>query len=200
MKKINYLLIASFCILLSFSVYAADPGKTIAVAGTLATIGLGNPFKADAFGAEWGFNDEAYLVRATWQWNREEVLWRWGKWTLRSYIELDIGQWKSLTSDTQPVITEVGVTPVFRYSRYFETLKTYFYLDFASGPHWLSQVVMNERRFSTPLQFGDMFGVGIKCQWLNLGYRFQHISNGDIKLPNNGINFHLFQTNVVYEF
>jgi hypothetical protein len=45
----------------------------------------------------------------------------------------------------------------------------------------------------TAFQFADMAGVGMQFgshQQYQAGYRFQHISNGGIKEPNPGINFH----------
>jgi hypothetical protein len=45
----------------------------------------------------------------------------------------------------------------------------------------------------TAFQFANMAGVGVQFggrQQYQAGYRFQHVSNGGIKEPNPGINFH----------
>ena len=76
------------------------------------------------------------------------------------------------------------------------------YVEAAVGIHLLSATsVSNLRRFSTAFQFGDHIGFGIRFgqkQAFDLGYRFQHISNADIKKPNQGIEFH--QVRLQYNF
>jgi len=46
------------------------------------------------------------------------------------------------------------------------------------------------------LGFG--LGFGEKGQY-ELSYRYQHISNGDIKTPNNGMNLHLLRLGYSFE-
>jgi len=52
---------------------------------------------------------------------------------------------------------------------------------------WLPGLVGSAFQFGEHLGFGYRFGV---TGAYDLGYRFQHISNGNIKDPNDGINFH----------
>jgi hypothetical protein len=50
-------------------------------------------------------------------------------------------------------------------------------------------------------QFGDHLGAGLVFGGhgqFDLGYRFLHLSNADIKRPNNGINFQ--QVRFAYHF
>ncbi|HEX5364976.1 MAG TPA: acyloxyacyl hydrolase [Gallionella sp.] len=45
--------------------------------------------------------------------------------------------------------------------------------------------------YGSALQFGDHLGAGVRLgehQQFDLALRFQHLSNGDIKQPNHGIN------------
>jgi hypothetical protein len=65
----------------------------------------------------------------------------------------------------------------------------------------LSETSLGERRFSTAFQFGDHLAIGYrfggKGQY-DLSWRFQHLSNGGIKQPNDGIDF--FQARFQYHF
>ena len=70
---------------------------------------------------------------------------------------------------------------------------TGWYAEAGIGAHLLSETQINDhRRFSTAFQFGDHVGVGLRFGQrgeYDLGYRFQHLSNADIKKANDGINF-----------
>lgn len=67
------------------------------------------------------------------------------------------------------------------------------YAEGAIGVHFISDTHVNAGRdMGSAFQFGDHLGVGLmfgnKGQF-DLGYRFQHLSNADIKSPNDGTNF-----------
>jgi len=67
------------------------------------------------------------------------------------------------------------------------------YLDVGLGVHFISETRINAtKQFSTVFQFGEFFGVGVrfgKHAQYDLGFRAQHVSNGDIGEPNNGLTF-----------
>ena len=60
------------------------------------------------------------------------------------------------------------------------------------GVNLLSHTRIQDRRLSTAFQFGEYIGVGVvwgdKRQF-DIGARYQHISNADIKQPNDGLSF-----------
>jgi len=59
------------------------------------------------------------------------------------------------------------------------------------GPAWLSEPHIGDRYKSTQFQFSDHLGlnlVGPADQW-RLGLHWRHISNLDIRTPNNGVDF-----------
>jgi hypothetical protein len=65
----------------------------------------------------------------------------------------------------------------------------------------LSHTQIGDKRLSTAFQFGDHLGFGYRFgarSAFDLGYRYQHLSNGSIKRPNPGINFH--QVRLQYHF
>jgi hypothetical protein len=75
------------------------------------------------------------------------------------------------------------------------------YIEAGIGLHLLSHTSLADRNFSTSFQFGDHIGAGFRFDIgaeFDLGYRYQHLSNGGIKHPNHGINFH--QIRLQYHF
>jgi hypothetical protein len=59
------------------------------------------------------------------------------------------------------------------------------------GPTLVSETDIGTRQKSTNFQFTDEMGVGISDlnQRARLAFTYRHVSNADIKLPNNGVNF-----------
>jgi lipid A 3-O-deacylase len=123
------------------------------------------------------------------QWDR-----KWftdGDWYLTGYWEASVGRWDSSSAGGN-AIWDIGLTPVFRLqSKASSGFRPY--AEAAIGAHFISHTHVNARRdMGSAFQFGDHLGVGLvfgdKGQ-LDLGYRFQHLSNADLKSPNDGIDF-----------
>jgi lipid A 3-O-deacylase len=95
---------------------------------------------------------------------------------------------------------EIGVTPVFRYQG--RAKNAHPYVEAAVGAHLLSRThIDNARDFGSSFQFGDHIGLGAvfgEGDRYDLGYRFQHLSNGSLQEPNDGIIFH--QLRFAYRF
>nr|MDA3806331.1 acyloxyacyl hydrolase [Thiomicrorhabdus sp.] len=82
----------------------------------------------------------------------------------------------------------IGITPVFHYQP-----KNYRYTPFiemGGGPHLLSDITIENDYKSTQFQFGSIFGLGVKNQDFEISYRYLHISNAGIEMPNPGTDFH----------
>jgi len=102
----------------------------------------------------------------------------------------DVSYWRAEGHvDSKRSLWEGGFTPII-------TLRhlngTPYYLEGGIGVHLLSHVRIDERDLSTAFQFGEMLGGGINFgdrRQYGVGVRVQHISNGGIKEPNNGITF-----------
>jgi hypothetical protein len=116
-----------------------------------------------------------------------------GNWLVTGLWEVSLGSWrgKSAAGDNQNII-DIGLTPVFRLQqKYFAGFAPY--AEGAIGFHLISPTFINaERKFGSSFQGGDHIGFGVRFGDLyqfDLGYRFQHLSNGGIKQPNHGINF-----------
>ena len=67
------------------------------------------------------------------------------------------------------------------------------YIEVSIGLNLLSQTQINEDRdFSTGLQFGEFLGAGVSFggrHQFDIGLRLQHVSNGGIKNPNDGLTY-----------
>jgi len=147
-------------------------------------------------------NAEVGMLRIGVQWNWSK---RWAitpNWHIGGYWDLDFGYWSNDSPrKTNNGMTDVGFTPTFRLQQ-TSMGPISPYAEGAIGFHLLSETsVSEERRFSTTFQFGDHVGLGFRFGYrhaMDLGYRFQHLSNGGIKDPNQGINFH--QVRFQYHF
>ena len=66
------------------------------------------------------------------------------------------------------------------------------YVEAAIGFNLLTHTWIEERRLSTAFQFGEFVGVGAAFgdkREFDIGVRYQHISNADIKRPNDGLTY-----------
>ena len=165
------------------------------VAGWLAAVlVMAGPraLATDGAALEIGRGDGTDMGRVAVQWGWNKRWFEGGDWHLGGYWDLGLGYWRG--DDVLPGqnddIAEIGFTPVFRFQR---NSLAGPYFEGGIGAHLLSRTQIGDKRFSTKFQFGDHLGLGYrfgaKGAW-DLGYRFQHLSNGSIKKPNDGINFH----------
>lgn len=90
----------------------------------------------------------------------------------------------------------VGLTPVFHYNWKLSGFTPY--LEAGAGPQFLSNITIENTYKSTQFQFGDILGFGMTTKHFELGYRFLHISNANIEIPNPGTNFH--NLHIAYKF
>lgn len=146
---------------------------------------------ADGIAIEVGRGNATDMGRISliYQWDRQ-----WfadGDWVLAGYWEASLGRWKSDSTGGEG-IWDIGFTPVFRLQpKAGNGFRPY--AEGAVGAHLISDTHVDDGRdMGTAFQFGSHVGVGLvfgnKGQF-DLGYRFQHLSNADLKSPNPGINF-----------
>lgn len=160
----------------------------------------------DGMSFEYGKSDSSnasvrlYRLGLQWDWNK-----KWldtGSWHLGGYWDLNLGLWENdSAARTNSSITDIGLTPVLRFQQN-HAAGVSPYAEVGIGVHLLSSnSVSPQRRFGSSFQFGDHLGVGVRFGdkgRYDLGYRYQHLSNGGIKGPNQGINFH--QLRLQYRF
>lgn len=162
----------------------------------------GNVQAVDGVFAEYGNGNAAEMARAGAIWNWDKQWFTEKDWLTTGFWEASLGSWRGHTeSMANHTITDIGITPVFRWQQK-NPGRLAPYAEAAIGLHLISPTsINNRRRFSTALQFGNHVGAGVRFgehQQFELGYRFQHLSNGSIKEPNQGINFN--QVHLTYHF
>ena len=131
-------------------------------------------------------DDRTSLLRLalTDQWRKRDPALR--EWHLAGYWEIAAGIWDNREASA----AELAATPVFRFERQA------IYLEAAIGFHLVTTHISAHRTFSTAFQFGDHVGAGVRFgpgRRYDFGMRVQHISNGDLRKPNPGINFVLMR-------
>ncbi len=173
---------------------------TSLLAAAALVLGSAPALAVDGVAVEAGSGDSTDMGRVAiqWDWNKR---WFQGKdWHLGGYWDLGLGHWRrsSTLAGQEKDITEIGLTPVFRLQ---QNGLTGLYAEAGIGFHLMSRTQIGDKRMSTLFQFGDHIGAGYRFGAkgaFDLSYRFQHLSNADIKKPNNGINFH--QIRLQYHF
>lgn len=91
-------------------------------------------------------------------------------------------------------IVDASATPILRLQPSSQSANLKPYIEAAIGFHYISDIQMRNRVFSTNFQFGDHLGLGVvfgRSRSVDISYQFQHLSNASIKRPNSGINFHI---------
>ncbi len=178
MKKLGLLIVA---LLFSSNLYAVD---SVSV----------------AYGDGSGYPADMMHIGVGWDWDS-----RWfdeGDWLVTGYWEATAASWRSRSVIySNRSITDIGFTPVFRLQqRNPSAIAPYF--EGAIGFHLISPTSISDgRRFGSAFQFGDHVGVGVRFgeqHQYDLSLRYQHLSNADIKQPNQGIDFN--QLRFAYHF
>ncbi len=111
-------------------------------------------------------------------------------WDLLGVFE--VGEWYVSQNEGRKAFTQIGFTPVVRYTFGGSGTKGVF-VELGVGLNWIAPHYRSgQHQFSTAFNFGDHAGVG----WRfgeggahEVSLRFQHFSNAGIKDPNPGIDF-----------
>jgi hypothetical protein len=134
----------------------------------------------------------AYL---TYRLEGRKALWQHRNFVMLSGIEASVGQWAADSQYPYHSVTDVGLTPIF-------TIKSDetspWYLETGIGAHYISDVHIRTYSKSTQFQFGDQFGFGWENQHFRIGYKFLHVSNANIELPNPATEFNMIEVGYRY--
>jgi hypothetical protein len=114
-----------------------------------------------------------------------------GGWSLSQQTQAAVGHWSSHGSVSGASSAwDVSLVPLLHWQHpAFGGQKVE--VEVGVGPAWLSEPNIGNRIKSTQFQFSDHLGVNLvdgAGQW-RLGVHWRHISNLDIKTPNNGVDF-----------
>jgi hypothetical protein len=173
-----------------------------AVTALIAGLAAGSADAAaiDGIAVEAGNGDGTDMGRVSVQSDWQRQWFRGRDMHVGGYWDFSLGQWHhgNVATGQNANITDLGVTPVFRLEG---NSRTGPYAEAAIGFHLLSRTQLGDKRFSTAFQFGDHLGLGYRFGVhgaFDISYRYQHLSNGGIKEPNQGINFN--QVRLQYHF
>ena len=165
--------------------------------GALAAIammlgGAATPvFAVDGVAVEAGRATNTDMRRASLQWRWSQRWLQGDHWHVGGYWDIGVAQWdREATPGQRSRLNEMGLTPVFRVQG--NDLHG-LYLEGGIGAHLLSATDLGGKPFSTSFQFGEHLGSGYRFGArgdMEIGYRYQHLSNAGIKRPNSGIEFH----------
>jgi len=111
---------------------------------------------------------------------------------LYGYTELYIDRFKStLESSLHGSGYIVALVPMFKYEiKKLEFYNLIPYVDMGVGVALMDTTMVENREKSTHFQFSDNIGFGFSYKKTTFGYRFTHISNLGVKMPNPGLDFH----------
>jgi len=100
-----------------------------------------------------------------------------------------VSYWNTSAGSYGTSLVEVGLVPVGQFSKAVGSV--YVDASFGLGPDLISKTSIGYKKKSTAFQFSDEMGIGISDakKRMRLSYSYRHISNLDIKTPNNGTNF-----------
>ncbi len=147
---------------------------------------------ADSLALSLGPGDHADVAWLVLQLDARKPLREYDASKLTGHLELAAGYARGHAgSEHNNDLAAIGVTPVLRLARSKGDLN--LFLEGGIGIRFLSDTtIYDSRRFSTSFQFGELLGMGLRFgsgQAYEIGIRVEHISNGGIKEPNDGINF-----------
>ena len=122
---------------------------------------------------------------ADWQ----EAVFETASWEVSGRLEGSLHYWSSTLENPENKSGYIiGITPVFHYQPKNFTYTPF--IEMGGGPHLLSDITIENDYKSTQFQFGSIFGLGVKNQDFEISYRYLHISNAGIEMPNPGTDFH----------
>jgi len=162
---------------------------TLAAGTTRVSAGI-----VDGLGVELGFGDHAsrlLQLNLLWDWSWHGALGAEAE--LTGYWDVGLGFWRWRKNVVPAGVSQnsldFSLTPVLRLQRVGSGIRPY--LEGGVGVHALTNVKAFAQRVSTSFEFGSHVGAGLSLGSVDLGYRFQHLSNAGIASPNGGVNAHI---------
>ncbi|NMG31391.1 acyloxyacyl hydrolase [Aromatoleum evansii] len=119
-------------------------------------------------------------------------LWgaNWGTWHAGVHPELELSRFHYSGSSRGPnTLNQAGAVGLLRMVRGQGNFQPY--AELGLGAALLSRTDLGPKVFSTAFQFSQHAGLGIEFAGrYTVGWRYSHYSNGDVEMPNDGIDLH----------
>ena len=125
--------------------------------------------------------------------SKEWIRYDSGSWNAHVLLAGQVALWNGQESAARTSqIVDMSITPILRVAHLgFKSFTPY--VELGIGAHLISHTQINrDRKFSTAFQFGEHVEVGMQFgarREYGLGLSLQHVSNGSIKGPNNGLTY-----------
>ncbi len=140
-----------------------------------------------------GYANQTNVWSLAVQWDAAQPFREANTWRITGHLELDaiLLQGRRSGVGGYQNLGVIGVTPIARVEWPAEA-RTLF-VEGGIGVSLLSHTELQEvQQFSTAFQFNELIGAGIRFgvdHAYELGVRLEHMSNANIKFPNDGITF-----------
>lgn len=157
---------------------------------------------AESVAVSLGYGDHAEIAALLMQLNLRAPVREFEASKLTGHVDLGVGYLRGHAGWTDNnEIVAAGVTPLLRLQ--FPNDRTTGFFEGGVGFRFLSATsIYDTRRFSTAFQFGEILGIGMRfgaAQAFEVGVRVEHISNGGIKRPNDGLTFAVIRFGYHYD-
>ena len=166
---------------------------------SIVTVGCAQPAPAEsadrlvpdevAFNAGYGSHVNVFGVSASWKY--KPLIAALDRPGLDTRLVAQLAYWYGRERPTpNPSVWDVGLLPMLRWTAHgVASLRPY--IEGGLGISILSSTrINNDRVFSTAFQFEEQGGIGVTFGPMNryaLAVYIQHVSNGNIKRPNDGL-------------
>lgn len=142
-----------------------------------------------------GHDGDIDIARLAYRWDFNKPLWKRNDFLLSSSLEASAGAWQTNKQYADKSNTDIGLTPMFKIKK---DATSPWYAEVGVGAHYLTNVRIKDYSKSTQFQFGDQFGLGWENDQFRVGYRYLHISNGNIEIPNPSTDFQTLEIGYRY--
>lgn len=142
-----------------------------------------------------GSDADIETVRLAYRLDFKKAQWQTKDFVLSTSLEASVGHWQSPNRYAYRSLDDVGLTPIFKIKT---DASSPWYAEVGVGLHYLSNVKIRDYTKSTQYQFGDQFGIGWENKTFRVGYKYMHVSNGNIEIPNPSTDFNMVE--VAYRY
>lgn len=114
----------------------------------------------------------------------------WGGWQVGLHPEFELSRFRYVGEGRgADDLNQAGAIALFRMVRGEGRFRPY--AEAGLGAALFSRTDLGSKEFSTAFQFSQHVGLGLEIgPMFTVGWRYSHYSNGDIEMPNNGIDLH----------
>jgi hypothetical protein len=142
-----------------------------------------------------GNDNDLQLARLAYRLDFKQAQWQTKDFVLSTSLEASIGHWQTPNQYAYRSLDDIGLTPVFKIKA---DTSSPWYAEVGVGLHYLTDIHIKDYSKSTQFQFDDQLGLGWENDNLRIGYRFMHVSNANIALPNPSTDFNMIEIGYRY--